>query len=212
MSSSVFMGWTMPERFLLPPTPTTDAIKGRLLQRKRDEERRRRERTCKETTPRKTTHVDISSQQPAAAVKEKKVTGGKRTIAEGTSRSQHGPEEVCEEVEVTAPLTRLLRRQKKTKRCTRSSCRTENKQRDAEHLQAPARTLHLPPLITTHLPMPREKRPAFHHLRLLTPRTRSNKTLYQTWHGRPILNDHWSMFTTSHRGHALEYLIHPDWS
>nr|XP_033780998.1 uncharacterized protein LOC117350656 isoform X2 [Geotrypetes seraphini] len=203
------MGWAMPPRFLLLPTPTPDAIKRRLIQRKRGEEKARREGTCRETSPRESLHFDISS---SAAAKQKEVTGGKVTPAEETGRAQPSPEEM----EDTSPLVYSLRRQKKAKSCARSNdSRMEKTPKDAEHLEAPLGTLRLPPLVTTGLPKPREKRPAFHHLRLLTPGTRANKTLYQTWHGRPVHADHhtsyhWSMFTTS-RGHALEYLIHPDW-
>ncbi|XP_043940490.1 uncharacterized protein LOC122812213 isoform X2 [Protopterus annectens] len=75
--------------------------------------------------------------------------------------------------------------------------------------------LQLPPL-----PLKSEGKPvqtARHfHLRLLTPTTRANKILFQTWHGRPTYHDYYtsyigSFFFNSHRSLPREYVIHPDW-
>ncbi|KAK1153946.1 proline-rich receptor-like protein kinase PERK14 isoform X1 [Acipenser oxyrinchus oxyrinchus] len=58
--------------------------------------------------------------------------------------------------------------------------------------------------------------PRFFRLRLLTPNTRAQRHLYQTWHSLPERHcgdpgNQGSMFTVLHRSQAASFTIHPEW-
>ncbi|XP_069460106.1 uncharacterized protein [Ambystoma mexicanum] len=221
MSSAAFMRWKLPERFLQSPYGIQGELEGTPFGRLpfRDMVK---DKKSTESKPISSAALLTASWPPPNAVTKVAldVTPAKKSIqfskdavemegAKSAARAEHGS---------PPHLHSALKGGKRAGQSHEGGTKAESLPRD--HSQAPAATLQLPPLSPAQKKGSKGQKKATkppRHLRLLTPGTRANKSLYQTWHGRPIYTDYhtsyrWSMFAKSRPGHAQEYLIHPDWN
>lgn len=228
MSSAAFMRWKLPERFLQSPYPSQDGADGTPSLRRPVQRPLRSDRRSWEAKPTRSGALVTASWPPhqtqnkinlnmALAKNIPQVDLGALETEE-SRREATGHVESQRRTNISSHRSPILSqralnaetRDEKHKGETRAACQ----QSMQPQRQAPA--VQLPPLTPVQKKSIKfQKHPR--HLRLLTPGTRANKTLYQTWHGRPIYHDYhtsyrWSMFANARRGHAQEYLIHPDWN
>ncbi|XP_078513342.1 uncharacterized protein LOC144772709 [Lissotriton helveticus] len=229
MSSAAFMRWKLPERFLQTPHPSEGGADGTPSLRRAVQRPPGSDRRSWEAKPTRSGAL-VTASWPPHQTENKKILD--MALTKNILQADHGALEAKGSRSEAAGLVESRRRtnisshrspihsqralnvetkdEKHNKGETGAACQQSTQ---PQH-QAPA--VQLPPLTPVQKKSIKlQKHPR--HLRLLTPGTRANKTLYQTWHGRPIYHDYhtsyrWSMFANARRGHAQEYLIHPDWN